>query len=447
MRHDVIVIGAGVAGLAAATALAERGARVCLVEARQAPGGRTISHRDPVMRESVDNGQHILMGCYRESFAFLRRIGTDRHVSQQDTLNVPIIDRHNRRSALVCPSWPGPWHLVGGILAWNALRVRDRLAAFHMGPAILQAVRAAAKPNASAPCHPDETVLQWLVRHGQTERLCELLWEPLALAALNQPAREAAAATFSRSLALAFGSGRKGSAIALPALPLSDVIGNPACAYLVSQGGTVRMSAPVRVVMENGKADGVALRSGDVIRASAIVSAVPWHALPLLFPATPGPLASAIDGARRMRACPIVSVNLWLDRPVLDAPFIGMPGREMQWIFNRSAVVGDCASHVTLVSSGAVRLASMGKDGVIALALSTIHDAFPGAIRAKLRHASVVRERRATFSVAPGEPERPGAETGVPGLYLAGDWTNTLLPGTIESAALSGHVAAGLIAP
>jgi squalene-associated FAD-dependent desaturase len=439
---DVIVVGAGVAGLSTATALADGGARVLVVEARPRPGGRAMSATDPVTGEPIDNGQHILMGCYRESMAFLSRLGTAHLVRVQPHLEVSIVDRDGRLSTLSCPPLPSPWHLLGGIIEWDALTWRDRLSVLRLGPVLRLAQQQLAGRTSLLAASPGETVENWLIRNGQTPRLRELLWEPLALAAMNQPPGEAGAAAFVRVLAQAFGPDPRDSAIALPAVPLNDLYVEPARRHLQARGSEVRTGAVARVRVDGGLAAGVTLRDGQFLRAGAVVAAVPWHAFGGLFDVVPPPLADIAGRASRMKGYPIVTVNIWFDRPVLDRLFVGLPGREMQWAFDKRAVFEGAASHLSLVSSGAAHLVARTNREVIDLALAELRQALPAAAAATVRHASVIRERNSTFSVAPGEPARPGCRTDLPGLFLAGDWTDTGLPGTIESAAASGHTAA-----
>ena len=191
-EFDVVVIGGGFAGLSAATALAERGVRVLVLEARPSLGGRANAFTDPVTGERVDNGQHVLVGAYRETFAFLRRIGTEQHVHLQRNLTIEIIDRRGHRTRLACPALPAPLHLVAGAMRWNAITWRDRLALRG-----LRRVVGRRSPSASRAHDRRETVRQWLVRHGQTPRLIELLWEPLAVSSLNQSIDDAAGEAFS----------------------------------------------------------------------------------------------------------------------------------------------------------------------------------------------------------------------------------------------------------
>jgi squalene-associated FAD-dependent desaturase len=442
---DVIVIGAGVAGLAAATALADRGARVAVVEARPHMGGRASSFVDPATGDTVDNGQHILMGCYRETFAFLRRIGAMDRVRIQPSLTVPAIDPAGRPSVLSCPPLPAPWHLLGGVIEWEALGWKDRLSALRLGTPVKTEQRRLRGATRLMACSPEETVESWLVRNGQTPRLREMLWDPLALAALNQPPHEAAAPAFVRVLAEMFGPDSLAASIAFPAVPLDAMYTVPARDHLEARGGQVWTNTLARVLVERGRAAGVRTRGGREMRAEAVVSAVPWFAVGPLFDEIPSSLQPVASDAARMASCPIVTVNVWFERRVLATPFVGLPGRTMQWAFDRGALTDSELSYVSLVSSGAADVAGLSNDAIVSLALRELRDAIPAARSAAVRKASAVRERRATFSLAPGQPARPEAATPLAGFFLAGDWTDTGLPGTIESAAMSGHRAADAI--
>jgi hydroxysqualene dehydroxylase len=176
--------------------------------------------------------------------------------------------------------------------------------------------------------------------------------------------------------------------------------------------------------------------------APAVVCAVPWFAVPdTLIDPTPG-LVPVVQAAQRTSASPIVTVNLWFDRVVTERPFVGMPGRTFQWVFDKRAVFGGNASHLSLVSSGAEAVVACSNQELIEVAVQEISAALPAAQSAAVTRAVVVREKRATFSVAPGQPQRPSMRTDVPGLFLAGDWIDTGLPATIEGAVISGHAAA-----
>ena len=441
-RPDVIVVGAGFAGLSAAVRLARGGARVLVLEARARLGGRATAFPDRDTGELVDNGQHILMGCYTETFSFLRDIGAENNVRLDPQLTVTMIDRAGRRTRLSCPALPAPLHLIAGVLEWEALSWRDRLSMLGMATPLKNARReleGAAVKAASA----DETVENWLIRNGQTPRLRELLWDPLALAALNQPPGQAAAPPFARVLAEMFSDDPRAAAIALPTRPLHLMYAEPARAYIERRRGSVRTGAAATIVLTPGGGAIAGVRvGGETFHAGHVISSVPWFALPELFDEPPPALHGVLDRAGRMASSPIVTVNLWFDRRVLDIPVLGLPGRAMQWVFDKRLLVGEELSHLSLVSSGAAEILAETNEALIRRAHDELLDALPDVRAARLLRATVVREPRATFSLAPGQPARPSTETDLQGFLLAGDWTDTGLPATIESAVRSGHRAA-----
>ena len=439
--YDAIVIGGGFAGLSAAVDLSGRGARVLLLEARPNLGGRATSFNDPQTGERVDNGQHVLFGCYHTAFAFLRTIGAESYVRLQPTLDVLFIDRDGHRSRLRCPPLKPPWHLLAGIAEWDALDVGDRLAALRLATPIRIAQRQLRGDFSLAAASPGETVDGWLRRNGQTMRLREMLWEPLALAALNQSPRDAAAPPFVRVLAQMFGGSPADTAIGIPIRPLDEMYAVPARAFIEQRGGIVRTGVAARVVCDGHHLDHVIVQD-DRLTSDSVIVAVPWWALPDLFLSAPPSLAFTIQSAAATAASPIVTVNLWLDKPLLDVPFLGLPGRTMQWVFDKQMAVGDGASRLSIVSSGAADVFRRTNGELIALALDEIMEALPEARAAHVVRATVVREKRATFSLAPGQPPRPTHCTGVEGLFLAGDWIDTGLPATIEGAVISGQRAA-----
>ena len=446
---DVVVVGGGFAGLSAAVRLADAGRRVLVLEARARLGGRATAFVDRDTGELVDNGQHVMFGCYRETLAFLDLIGARDNVRIQPTLSLPFIAKDGRRSTLTAPAWPPPLHLLGGILRWTALPLRDRLAALRLAAPILRAKREPHRPDHEQAVAP--SVREWLLAHGQTPAIIDTLWEPLAVAALNQPIDDAAAPPFVRVLAEMFGRDASAAALVLPTRPLDQMYAEPARAFIEARGGAVRTDALARIILGPDGPAAVEVRttgrdaSAQVVRIPArhVVAAVPWHALRNLLPDPPAVFAPAITAAAAIRSMPIVTVNLWYDRVVMQDPFVGLTGRTIQWIFDKRQVFGEQASHLSLVVSAAESLAPESREALIEIAARDVADALPGAAAARLVRATVVRERQATFSLSPGEPARPSNATVIPGFVLAGDWTDTGLPGTIESAVMSGRAAAG----
>lgn len=431
MTWDAIVVGAGCAGLAAATALVEDGARVLVLEARPILGGRASVVRDPVTGETLDNGQHVLMGCYDDTLRFLHRIGTSDRVRRQSGLAVAMVDTAGRRSTLQLPPLPAPLHLLAGVLAWEALSWSEKLSVLRIGAAIQRTER----PSGT------ETVREWLRRHGQAPRLVELFWEPLALAALNQPIDQAAVDTFVEVLSRMFGPDADRASLVVPAVPLDQLYAEPARQWLAARGSEVRTRAPARIVVDGDRLAGVEVRDAR-IEARRVICAAPWYALGEVITGRPDALAGVLQDAAATESSPIVTVNLWYDGPVMDELLVGLPGRVFQWVFDKGRVFGRDKSHLSLVGSGAAEVVTKSNAELVEIGRREVEAALPGARDARLVHASAVRERHATFSLAPGQPRRPGTRTAVHGLLLASDWVDTGLPATIESGVAAGHWAA-----
>ena len=456
---DVVVIGAGFAGLSAAVRLAGAGLKVVVLEEAPRLGGRATSFTDKTTGDHIDNGQHALFGCYRETYAFLRAIGTDALAPLDPKLSLVMADTTGRRAALSCPPLPAPMHLMAGVLAWSALPLADRWSTAKMAPFLRQArKRGAAAAAAEVPEHL--TVAAWLSSMGQGPVVREWLWHPLALAALNQSPEVAGARAFARVLGELFSAEADASALGVPTVPLDALYAEPAARFVKARGGRVLRRTPARLSAE--KTSGgfwvatTLKKPPDVFSAPAVICAVPWHALGALWPDRPPEgMAPIISQVNELASEPIVSVNLWFDRPFLTDRQVGLVGTHFHWAFGndvgclfRQETGGkDTRRHfrVAMVASGARDLLRQDNDALVALAERELGQCVPGARSARRTHALVVRAPRATFSVAPGAPARPGTVTPVPGLFLAGDWTDTGLPGTIEGAVRSGHAAAAAV--
>jgi predicted NAD/FAD-dependent oxidoreductase len=262
----------------------------------------------------------------------------------------------------------------------------------------------------------------------------------VAVAALNQPIDSAAATSFAAVIDGILVNRRAG-ALGLARVPLHELYASPSRAFVEARGGSVR-TGRTGVIDAWPRASLSVRTGGEEVWPRAVICAVPWYGLRDAFAVAPPPLEEALAAADATPPSPIVTVNLWLDRPVIDSGFLGLPGRAMQWVFDKRSLFGESASHLSLVSSGAEAIVARSNDELIALALEELRSASPAARDAVVRRAVVVRERKATFSVAPGAPPRPGVRTSIPGLFLAGDWIGTDLPATIEGAVTSGHEAA-----
>jgi squalene-associated FAD-dependent desaturase len=432
-RFDAIVVGAGFAGVAAATALAERGARVLALETRQRPGGRAYSWTDPDTGEVQDNGQHVLAAFYDETGRLLRRLGTENALSVDPTFHLEIWERGRGSFTLRCPDLPSPLHWLAAIGTCPRLGARARLLAIDLP----RRVRALAERNGDG---SGATVASWLREIGGNEDLMALL-HPLALASLNETPEEGSAGLFGGVLGRIFKSPARSSGLALPRRGLGDLLAGFE-GYVAARGGEVRYRATaLGVRAEAGRVVGVSLLGGERIEASCVILAVPhdragWMLAPEHF--------GAFHGITQVAWSPIVSTVHTYDRAILPSRFVGLLGTRTQWAFDRGG--GDGRHQVGTVRSAAFMDVERPGAEILGETARELSEAFPPARGATLLGARVYKERRATIRSIPAvQPLRPPAETGVAGLFLAGDWTDTGLPPTIEGAVLSGHRAAALV--
>ena len=436
--NDVLVIGGGFAGLAAGVALAEGGCRVRLLEQKPYLGGRARSFVDPTTGSVVDNGQHIFMGCYHATIRFLSTIGTLDRVRFQERLTVQFLDRNGRLSRLQCPDLPSPWHVLLGVLRSGSFTLREKLEVLRLGIALRRTEEAQRRPKQLSVC-------EWLTQLGQSERLQRNFWDLLCIAALNEDPDIANAALFERVLRLALFTSPADSRLGVARVGLSEVYVDAAADFIRAKSGRVECGRGVAgLLVSEGQCRGVLLSTGERIEAESVVSAVPSFQLEALLPdelLRRGPLFGSLA---LLRPAPIISINLWFDRAITDLDFAGLRGATIQWLFNKGKIFDRGDGYVSLVLSGAHRHIATSKEELLATALRELGDFFPEAGRVRLLHSLVIKERFATFSPTwEAEELRPSTRTPIGGLFLAGDWTATGLPATIEGAVQSGYAAAG----
>jgi zeta-carotene desaturase len=437
VTKHVVIIGGGFAGLAAGTALAELGHRVTLFERRPRLGGRAYSFRDARTGDIVDNGQHLMMGCYHETVIFLKRIGSLGLVKFFDTPRVDFFDAHGA-TALHCPPLPAPLHLLAGLMRLRGLSWAEKLGAIRVGLAIQPNIQTLRKKTA------DLTVAAWLDALGQSPRIRERFWDPLIVATLNETPEKAAAALLIQVLKQGFCGSVADSRMGVSTVGLSELYVEQSKSFIERRGGCVRLQAPVaRILVSGGKCVGVELSSGEIVHADACICAVPHHDVSRFMPVDCNPFAEL----HRIGVAPIISINLWFDRPVMRVPFAGLIGTRTQWVFNKNAFSGDDSPlhRLALIISAAHEYENASNEELVSIALDDLRSALPHAHQAKLVHSRAVRERTATFSATvDAERLRPNFRSPVHNLLLAGDWTDTKLPATIEGAVLSGHRCADL---
>lgn len=445
LNPSVIIIGGGFAGLAAAVQFAEQDVKVLLLERRAFPGGRAYSFKDKITGDTIDNGQHLMMGCYHHTLSFLEKIGALSKLKFQQNPQVDFLSESSsseiKHASFKCPSLPAPLHLLAGLAKLETIGWPDRLKALRVG---LELQRL----NGNRALLADITVREWLTRLGQTETMQSRFWDLVALATLNETPDRASADMFARVLDQAFMHTRQDSTMVISKVGLSELYTDDARRFIEARGGDVRLNAEVEQIEFNGaRATGVMMKSGARIEADAVISAVPYFALGRLLPPEIA-ASSSLKAALEFTSAPIVSINLWYSKPVTDVEFTGLLDSRVEWVFNKNAISGESQSgfqHLALVISGAHEAAKLNKEELIALANTEMERFFPEARNQKPVHAFVVREHDATLSHTVGTARlRPSQKTEFENFFLAGDWTDTGLPATIESAVFSGQECARL---
>jgi hydroxysqualene dehydroxylase len=437
---EVIIIGGGFAGLAAGVALAGAGRRVRVLERTPHLGGRARSFFHAPTGDVVDNGQHLLMGCYHSTLRFLKEIGTLDRIALQSKLKMQFVEPEGKTTTLECPNLPAPWHVLTGVLRSNAFTWSEKQEIARLGRAIQKRGSGAAELYSL-------TVEEWLTQLGQSEKLKRGFWDLLSIAALNEDPRRASAATFARVLKFALFTSAQDSCLALPRAGLSECYADAAKDLIESHGGKVESGRRVEALLVNdGACRGVRFVSGELSEADAVLSAIPWNEFVDLVPPDWLRAEPYFTNILALRPAPIISINLWFDRTITDLEFAGLRGTTIQWIFNRAKVAASGGHCYSLVLSGAHELVVRSKDDLLKMALGDMSKLFPEARSAQVLHSLVIKERFATFSPCVGvDALRPAARSPISGLYLAGDWTATGLPSTIEGAVQSGYTAADLI--
>jgi len=341
MSDEVIILGGGFAGLACGVALADAGRRVTLLEKKPHLGGRAYSFKDQETGDVVDNGQHLFMGCYRRTRAFLRKIGTEDRLSLLEDIRVDFAEEGGRRDALRCPSWLGsPLHLAAGVLGLRGVALADKLNLRKLD-AYVRRVRGG---GALPPDLDRVTVRQWMDSLGQSRRIQERLFDPIALGALNDKPEVAAATGFVQVLREAFYTDVESTRLGVANVGLSELYAHAAARFIEDRGGKVLLNSKVKAIQEGR----VITEDGQTYNGTVVSTLPPWNLKTLELPAR-------LRGHwENLKAAPIVSLQLWLSRPILTEPFVGLLGTEIQWAFNKSRLLSlDGEGQCSLSSSAA----------------------------------------------------------------------------------------------
>lgn len=426
---NVIVIGGGLAGLAAATALAAHGRRVTILEARNRLGGRASSFRDLASGQLVDTCQHVSMGCCTNLAHFFRTLGVSALIEPQPCLYFMTPDR--RLSRFRSSSWPAPFHLARSFMAAHYLTPLEKLRIAY-GLACLQ-----------CGSEDDPPFQDWLDRHAQTPRTVERFWGLVLVSALNE-VPERIGLRYARKVFLdGFLRHRRGFEVELPRVPLGRLYGDELQGWLARHGVELRLNVGVKfIAVAADRVERIELRDGTSLKADAFVAAVPFDRLLDMLPGEVVDAHSSFRDLRQLETSPITSVHLWHDGPILDLPHVVLIGCAGQWVFNRGEVAPG-EHYIQVVVSAARQFRRLGQDEVQGLIVAEVNRLFPKAAAARLLRARVITEHAATFSAVPGvDRYRPGQASPLFNLFLAGDWTDTGWPATMEGAVRSGYLAA-----
>ncbi len=432
------MIGGGLAGLSAAVALADAGLRVRLLEQRPFLGGRASSYVLPT-GEHIDNCQHVTLGCCTNLADFYRRVGAAGKISFYDRL--VFADRQGRRGFMQASALPPPLHLAPALLLYPFLSWPDRRA---IGRAML-AIATRAGDNSGGDA-AGLSMLQWLERHRQSPAAIDNFWSVVLVSALNETLDRTDARFGLDVFWKAFLATRAGYRVGVPRVPLGELYAGCRAA-LESRGGSVALRAPVRrLQLANGAVAAVELDDGSAESAGAVVLAVPHDAALKLLPGELLAAQPALAAIARLEASPITGVHFWFDRDIMAESFLTVVGCTTQWIFNKSRLYGGPGDgrYLQLVISASRSLLRESRQAILDLCLAELRELLPDVRGAAVVNAAVIKEAAATFSPLPGSdafrphPRVPGAAN----LVLAGDWTATRWPATMEGAVRSGYLAA-----
>ncbi len=427
--HSAIVVGGGLAGLASAAALGERGFRVTVLESRTRLGGRAGSFTDTATGQLVDACQHVAMGCCTNLHHFLETVGVGGLFADQPALWFVTPDR--RRSRFAADPWPAPFHLGRALMGAHYLTPGDKLRVAYGMAALVRE-----RPDADPP------LLDWLRAHRQNDRTIDRFWGIVLVSALNETVDRVGLKYARKVFVDGFLRHRDGWRVRVPTVPLGRLYGDELRAWLAAHNVELRENAAARrLVASEGRVAGVELRDGSTAAADQYVLAVPFDRVPDMLPPE---LASVpyFAGAKHLTPSPITSVHLWLDRPALDRPHAVLVDCVGQWVFARGETAPG-EHYVQVVVSAARQFRGLGRDGVQRRVVEELGRLFPAARAATVLRAKVVTEHAATFSAVPGVDRwRPPQASPVPNLAVAGDWTATGWPATMEGAVRSGYLAA-----
>ncbi|MBI9073572.1 MAG: FAD-dependent oxidoreductase [Melioribacteraceae bacterium] len=418
-----IIIGGGISGLATGVYLSEKGADVLLLEASPKLGGRAYSLE--YNGNFVDNGQHILMGCYNNTLSFLDKIGTLDKLDFQGSLSIKFIDRSKKKYELKSdPHFPYPINLLIGLFNYKALSFNERirLLKFFFSLYFLDAEKL-----------KNISVEEWLRKNNQSQNIIKCFWQIIIEGTLNTSIKDASAKTLAIILKQMFFNGGRASNIIVPKVSLSHLYVDASSEFITNNGGKVHLSERViQVKTEGEKVIKIITDKNEYADFDYAVLAIPPHMLLKLF-------SEQNSDLNKVEYSSITSLHLWLNENPFTENFYGLIDSPVQWIFNKG-------NYISTVTSNSDALLNLSHDQIITYFINEIEEYFPFKISDKIVNSKLIREKRATF--IPGveiEKVRAGFESKYTNLIYSGDFSRTNLPSTIEGAVKSGITSANLI--
>jgi len=437
----VAIAGGGLAGLSAGCALAEAGFRVTLFERRPYLGGRASSYQHPGTGEIVDNCQHVLLGCCTNLLDFYRRAGVQDKIRWYEKLT--FLEPGGRASVIAPSALPAPLHAALAFLRADCLSFRDKMA--------ISRAMAALAP--SIPPDRGESFLDWLKRHGQTAQAIERFWKTILVSALNEDLDQVSVPYAAQVVRESFLKSAAAGLMGIPTAPLTDLYSQTGD-YIRARGGEIQFRAGVES-FRTETSEVTVTTNGQEQKFDYLLLAVPFDVLGRILPDTPSaaPLAAALG---QFSSSPITGIHLWFDRQISNLDHAVLLDRTIQWMFHKSRLIdvrnnevreNGRGSYVELVVSCSRSLVEKSKAEIVEMAVKEAEEFFPDACEAKLLKSTVIKEVHATYSPRPGiDQYRPKPVTAWPRVFLAGDWTATGWPATMEGAVRSGYLAAEALA-
>jgi squalene-associated FAD-dependent desaturase len=435
-RPRVAILGGGLAGMAAALRLAESGYSVELIEKRPVLGGRASSFTPPGESSRIDNCQHVLLGCCTNLIDFFRRAGAGNKFRYSNRF-----DFHAGGSVYsMSPSaLPAPLHFLPSLAAFRAFSRAERWSIVRAMLTILRTPQP----------FPDEPLTAWLTRHGQSAAVQEKFWKVILVSALNEELERLSTRPAFHVFLDSFMRSRRGGRMGVPTVPLGELYSRE----LLGEKCALIMSSHIACLETSaGQVTGIRMQDDSVRSADSYVSALPPDALVNLLTEEQRDQWPETASWAALEWSPITGIHLWFDRRVMTREHLTVCGKTIQWVFNKSALSRNGSSdsagqYLQIVVSASRSFVMMKREEILEVALRELGEVLPQTKQASVVNAVVVKETKSTFSFTPGtDDRRPGPDTPFRNLFLAGDWTQTGWPPTMEGAVRSGYRAAERVA-